>query len=241
MKKPKMVMFDYGQTLVNEKFFDGIAGLSAVLKYAVKNKYNLTPQQLFDEYTAANKAIGRFDPNTRHTFQLEIPNEQFMAYLLESLGIELSIPYSEIGVVFWDAAAPGEATEGMEDFLSFLKEDGIRTGVISNLSYSGRDLKMRINSLLPQNEFEFIISTADYVFRKPNKRIYDLALEKAELESGDVWFVGDQYKCDVLGALNCGMTPVWYTQCRHYKEENEHNVLEVASWNELKSAILSAQ
>ena len=40
MKKPKMILFDYGQTLVNEQCFDGIKGTEAVLKYAKKNKYN---------------------------------------------------------------------------------------------------------------------------------------------------------------------------------------------------------
>lgn len=34
MKRPKMILFDYGQTLVNEKKFDGIAGTRAVMQYA---------------------------------------------------------------------------------------------------------------------------------------------------------------------------------------------------------------
>ena len=39
MIKPKMILFDYGQTLINEVKFDGVKGTEAVLKYAVKNKY----------------------------------------------------------------------------------------------------------------------------------------------------------------------------------------------------------
>lgn len=35
--------------------------------------------------------------------------------------------------VFWDAAAPGKATEGIREILTFLKENQIRTGVISNI------------------------------------------------------------------------------------------------------------
>ena len=34
MKKPKMILFDYGQTLVNEQRFNGVRGTEAVLKYA---------------------------------------------------------------------------------------------------------------------------------------------------------------------------------------------------------------
>ena len=36
MIKPKMILFDYGQTLINEVKFDGVKGTEAVLKYAVK-------------------------------------------------------------------------------------------------------------------------------------------------------------------------------------------------------------
>ena len=42
MTKPKMILFDYGQTLVNEATFDGVMGTDAVLQYATKNKYNRT-------------------------------------------------------------------------------------------------------------------------------------------------------------------------------------------------------
>jgi putative hydrolase of the HAD superfamily len=31
MKKPKMILFDYGQTLMDEKNFDGVTGTKAVL------------------------------------------------------------------------------------------------------------------------------------------------------------------------------------------------------------------
>lgn len=36
MEKPKMVLFDYGQTLVAEQKFDGVKGTEAVLQYATK-------------------------------------------------------------------------------------------------------------------------------------------------------------------------------------------------------------
>ena len=40
MDKPKMIMFDYGQTLIREAEFNGIRGTEAVLEHAIKNKYN---------------------------------------------------------------------------------------------------------------------------------------------------------------------------------------------------------
>ncbi|HBA48889.1 MAG TPA: HAD family hydrolase, partial [Lachnospiraceae bacterium] len=46
MKMPKMVLFDYGQTLVSEQKFDGVKGTAAVLQHAVKNKYHLSAEQV---------------------------------------------------------------------------------------------------------------------------------------------------------------------------------------------------
>jgi len=43
MKTPKMILFDYGQTLIAEKF-DGLKGTEAVLRYATRNKYHLSPE-----------------------------------------------------------------------------------------------------------------------------------------------------------------------------------------------------
>lgn len=47
--KPKMILFDYGQTLIDEGKFDGIKGTEAVLRYAVKNKYNLSAERVQEE------------------------------------------------------------------------------------------------------------------------------------------------------------------------------------------------
>ena len=58
----------------------------------------------------------------------------FTPYLYESQRIEIALSNSEIDTVFWNAAAPGMPTAGIEDFLVYLKNKGIRTGVISNIS-----------------------------------------------------------------------------------------------------------
>ena len=184
MKRPKMILFDYGQTLVNEAAFDGVKGTEAVLQYCTENKYHLTAEQIQREATAINRELGRFDPARRHLFQVEAPNYMFTSYLYESLGIKISLTSEQVDQVFWDAASPGRPTEGVTAFLEYLVRQGIRTGVISNISYCGRVVEQRIRGLFPGHPFEFILATSEYLVRKPNKRIFWLALEKAGLGSG---------------------------------------------------------
>ena len=233
MKKPKMILFDYGQTLVNEQLFDGVKGTAAVLKFATKNKYNKSAEEVQAYANRLNQELGRFDPEKKHLFQVEVPNYMFIKYLYESQGIEIALCPEEIDRVFWDAAAPGKPTEGITEFLAFLKENRIRTGVISNISYSGNAVIERINNCIPENDFEFIIATSEYLYRKPNKRIFELALEKAELQPEDVWYIGDQYQCDIVGAKGAGLFPVWYIGAIDMKYEPREDVLTIENWKEL--------
>ena len=234
MKLPKMILFDYGQTLIAEQEFDGVKGTEAVLQHATRNKYHLSAEQVQVRANEINREFGRFNPEKRHLFQIEIPNTMFTPYLYESQGIEIALSNSEIDTVFWDAASLGAPTEGIEDFLEYLKDKGIRTGVISNISYAPSVVAERIHRLLPENAFEFIITSSNYIFRKPNKRIFDLALEKAELQPNEVWYIGDQYECDIKGSLKAGLFPVWYIGAIDLPYTEDENILTVKDWEELK-------
>ncbi len=240
MKKPKMILFDYGQTLINEAKFDGVKGTEAVLQYATKNKYGYSAQQIQAVADVMNQELGRFDPSRMYSAerQIEVPNHMFGGYLYESQGIELSIKGAQLDKVFWDAASPGKPTEGIEEFLDFLKEQGIRVAVLSNITYCGEALENRLKETLPDYEFEFIIATSEYMYRKPNHRIFELALEKADLKPEEVWYVGDNYVCDVEGARGAGLFPVWYVGATEYPGEPKKETLTVGSWAELKKVIL---
>lgn len=237
MKKPKMILFDYGQTLVNEAKFDGVKGTEAVLKYATKNKYNRTAAQIQAVADEMNGELGRFDPARRHLLQVEIPNDMFCGYLYESQGVELSISGAKRDKVFWDAASPGVPTEGVEEFLAFLKEQGIRRAVLSNITFCGEALANRLQEVLPEHNFEFILATSEYMYRKPNRRIFEFALEKAGLRAEEVWYIGDNYECDIEGARNAGLFPVWYLGATEKPQEPRKGILTVKSWEEVKALL----
>ena len=208
MDKPKMILFDYGQTLVSEKPFDGIAGTKAVLEKCVENPNNISAEDICLFANKINKDIGR-DFGT-DSYRIEVHNHSFQNYLYDYFGLTRTVSNLELETVFWDAAAPGKPTKHIEEFLLHLKNENIRTAVISNISFSGKSLENRINSLLPQNDFEFIVATSEYMFRKPHKRIFELAARKAKLALHDIWYCGDNGVCDIGGAKAAGLFPVWY-------------------------------
>jgi putative hydrolase of the HAD superfamily len=60
MNIPKMIIFDYGQTLVTEKPFDGLKGTQAVLSKATNNPNNVSAGEIQALADELNKEIGRY-------------------------------------------------------------------------------------------------------------------------------------------------------------------------------------
>lgn len=202
-----MIMFDYANTLVDEKPYDVLNGIISVLEHAITNPYNTTAE----EVAAFSSEI--FEETIRYKCKstIEVHNFPFQNYVYEYFGLEFDKTSEEIERIFENASSIAFPTKNIEKLLHFLEESGIRTGVISNMSFSGSMLNERINHYLPDNKFEFILASSEYIYRKPDRRIFELALRKAKLKPDDVWFCGDNLDCDVEGSASCGMYPIWYT------------------------------
>ncbi len=52
--------------------------------------------------------------------------------------------------------------------------------------------------------------------KKPDKRIFEIALGRLRTKPGQAIVVGDSWKLDVLGARNAGLPAVWFNR---YGEE----------------------
>lgn len=231
MNLPKMIIFDYGQTLVYEKPYNVLSGVTAVLEVAHVNPENITAEKLA---TFTNE-IFKETVHLKSLTTLEVHNLSFQNYIYEYFGLEFEKSPLEIEKIFENASSSAEPTKNIELLLDFLNKKGIRTGVISNMSFSGRMLKERINTRIPNHHFEFIIASSDYVFMKPNKRIFELALRKAKLKPLQVWYCGDSAVCDVEGSFKCGLFPVWYKGSKGMIKQARPNCpcLEVNDWTEL--------
>lgn len=206
MNKPEIILFDYGQTLLCEPNWDSIRGNIAMMRYATKNPNHCTPEDIQRE---ADAVFGELEEIcTRMNYDIPCTTAQQLIY--DHLGIELTLTPLEREIVFWTAATPGAVVPYADIMLDYLNQAGIRTAVISNNGWSGAALKERFDRLLPNNRFEFILSSADYLIRKPDKRLFEIALTKAGLSADQAWYCGDSIKADVYGAHNAGIFPVFY-------------------------------
>lgn len=238
MKKPEMIIFDYGHTLLYEPGFDAKRCEEAAYPYIVSNPQNLTAAQIYAEVQRMFAQFQEQRDNGIETHEL-----QFMRLVYESLGLRFRISYEELEEIEWNAASEGAVMPYVEEMLDYLHKSGIRTAVISNICWSGNALTNRVNRLLPDNRFEFIMASSEYIIRKPDRMLFDIALLRAGLAAEQVWYCGDSIRHDVIGAHGAGIYPVLYEgdtpdEVNPYAHQNDgmcvdFEYLHIRDWREL--------
>ena len=92
------------------------------------------------------------------------------------------------------------------DILIYLKSKGYRLGVISNgLTIKQWEKLIRLNL---HHFFDEIITSEEVGFEKPNKRIFEEALNKMKCKAGKSIMVGNKYEVDIEGAIGAGMSAI---------------------------------
>lgn len=122
--RPSMVLFDYGQNLIDEPYFDKELGMAAVLSHADANPLGRTARELADYVDALEAEMERFRAADGHIPLYETHNLPFQRYVFASQGLSFSLPGEELETLYWDAAAPGRPTEGIAELLDLLAAGG---------------------------------------------------------------------------------------------------------------------
>ena len=234
-KRPAMILFDYGGTILREPDVDFLRGERAVFRHVIKNPRGLTPEALS---RFEGQLFRSWDPARGMGFE---PGElQLLRFKYEYNEIELDVSLAEAENILWDNACPLSddcRTPHIADALAALRDAGIRSGVISNISWSAAALRRRIDLLLPHNDFEFVIASCAYGVRKPDRRLFELALRKARLSADQVWFCGDTFETDVVGAASAGMLPILYSGKGRAPGADDPDYLAISDWRQLTELI----
>lgn len=222
LRVPKAIMFDMGDTLIQYLSFEPIKANKMLLKYA-NNPNNVTAehiQELALELT--EELYGK-----RDIHNIEINMRSFQRLLYEMCGISFDMSELELESLFNRNAFGRKAMPGVNKFLSYLDESRIRTGIISNSSFSKDALQQELIDCGINHNFEFIISSMGYCIRKPDKRLFQIGLKKLDLKPEEVWYIGNSFKYDMVGARNAGIQGVWLNN----EEEKSSSNIDIIEFN----------
>ncbi len=84
-----------------------------------------------------------------------------------------------------------------------------------------------------KNIFRFLIFSKDCGIEKPDPRIFQIALKKAECANNELLHVGDSLQDDVMGAINAGIKCVWLNRKQEKNSLNLKIDYEISSLMEL--------
>lgn len=223
-----------------EPDFEPHNGNVAIYPYISENPHNVSLEEFstyllrfFDEIRALRGEL------------IEIHEHTFLRNVLEHFDMKLSVSIEEAEWNIWNGISRAVPTPGAVEMLKTLDLHHIRTGVISNLCWSGAALTRRLQEAFPEHHFEFILASSEYIFRKPDPHIFDMAIHKSELQAADIWFVGNDKAVDMIGAYHAGMIPVFYDDRSVKSSVHEKNdgidldfeCLRLDSWGDLVNAL----
>ena len=134
-----------------------------------------------------------------------------------------------------------DVIEGAFEVLERVKKDGYRAAVIANADSAGARNIIAYCGL--EDHFDAIIISGELGIEKPDKRIFQAALDKLGIEAEDAVMVGNRINADIVGANRIGMKSVWFRWNDRYQEiidsEDERPDFTIKSLSELPDILSS--
>lgn len=118
--------------------------------------------------------------------------------------------------------------EGALEILDYLKPK-YELHIITNGFLEVQHLKLKKCGLTPY--FKTIITSDEVGVMKPNKKVFDFALNQTSANSEESVYIGDSYKIDIEGAVNAGWNAIYYnpkqTTCELPILGNVHQLIDI--------------
>ena len=102
--------------------------------------------------------------------------------------------------------------------------------IITNGFHKTQHIKLEHSNLTPY--FHQIITSEKAGVKKPNPKIFEFSLSKANANAEESVYIGDDLEVDVLGCQNCGIDGVYFNPKKNEHQENPKH--EISCLSELK-------
>lgn len=235
MVKTKVIVFDLFETLLHDIKFDFNSGLF----YLHENILSKDTDKIeFLDY-AATYWKELYDKRSEDNSELAFEDE--LLDFKNKYGFKVNYPIEEI---LFNCALEINATELFTDTISTLEQLKlleIPVYLLSNSIFKKNVMKKFINQYDLEKYFVNTHFSADYSIRKPHKDLFKIVFDDIKkynpsIGMEQVYFIGDNFEADVLGAKSFGFTPVFINR-KQDTNINNKNFIEIKSLNELLEII----
>ena len=204
---PKAFFLDLDDTILNDSGSVDACWRAACSIGAAE--CGLAADVLFD----AVKASGQWfwsDPERHRVGRLDLrtARTEVVRLALKNLGLESGELASIIGCAYHDRReASLEIFPDALETVQWFHKHGCRLALLTN--GNGRPQRRKIDKFGLSAFFDSILIEGEVGFGKPDRRIYELALERLAVSPADVWMAGDNLEWDVAQPQKLGIFSIW--------------------------------
>jgi HAD superfamily hydrolase (TIGR01549 family) len=227
-----------GMSYPNRRFDLVLFDLGATLIYFDASWQEVTTQAMGQILTTLNKIgyhldgdfLKAYASNLKHYYAqtadgfVEYTHEFILHKLLTELGYP-GVPNEHVRTALdaWYGISQTHwhPEEDAVPMLKQLLEEGYRLGMISNAG-DAKDVQTLVDNARLRSYFEQIIVSAEAGIRKPNPRIFQMALDFFQVPREKAVMVGDTLGADILGALNAKVANIFITRRADTPDNNAH-------------------
>jgi HAD superfamily hydrolase (TIGR01549 family) len=205
------VLFDLGDTILDFGKVD-VATLfeaGARLTYDYARTLHL-PLPTFAKYHRRQLRAIRWSYLKSRITGREFNALDIMGKLARGMGHNFT--YAEVLDLAWLWYSPlsrcATVEEGVGDMLRQFQRQGLPVGIVSNTFVPGEVLDRHLEQFGLLDLLPIRVYSCDVGIRKPDRRIFEIALKKIGVEASSAIFIGDSPRADIVGANRCGMVSV---------------------------------
>lgn len=212
-----ILIFDYFETLVHNLSMDFNRGLKPFWETYYRDKCS------FEEISEYGLELFRHLLKVHETGREYVFVKEELPMYAEKYGGEIVPMTVEEEAEFLMRCNEMVPMQQMPETLDKLEKLGVPMYVLSNSGFSADALSIALEKLGLRKYFRKVWSSADYGRIKPDRGFFEMAITYALDENPgekreDIFFVGDIYETDVVGAHNAGIQSIWFN---HKNEADE--------------------
>lgn len=230
-----ILIFDYFETIVHNRFMDFNRGLKVMWEKYYKEKCS------FEEMVAYGEELfGHMQEIHKQGLEYAFIKDELPKYAEKFGGDTIQMSVEE-EAAFLMKCNEMESMSCIPEALAAFEKMNIPMYVLSNSGFTAEALSIALEKLGLRKYFKSIWSSADYGKIKPSRDFFEMAIEAVLADNPtekreDIVFVGDTYASDVKGANDAGIKVIWIN---HKGESNVDNLsaYSISNTSELEAVI----
>lgn len=205
------ILFDLGDTLLDFGDVDVMSVFRAGAERAYEYLKSIgQPVPSLSSYHSRQLWAIRWRCAVSRLIRREFDSSKVLSRVSRRMGQSLTgEQLDELSWCFYEPLSRhGTLADDTVETLQALRGAGVKMGIVSNTFLSGRILDRHLAQAGLLDLMEVRVYSSQVGWRKPDRRIFEAALDQADLSPARTLFVGDRPDIDVRGANRVGMISV---------------------------------